>query len=339
MKKYTLIAFLIFILSVSACKKDRINEFIDIYTTGYISLPDTIIDGIAVPERQVATVWKNDSLIILSDTSSEANAIFLQDDNMYVAGHFFPEGATYWINGIRQNLPTYRGYAAITTDIAAMSNLVYVSGYVARVSDSIYTAKLWRNGTEEVLANSTDAVANAVAINALGDIYVVGWKKIGNTINAVYWKNGQQFILGPGVANDIFIVNNTVYIGGHTYNNFGGQRAAYWKNNLISILENDLNSDVVAISFSDNVVFAAGRTNNDACYWRDGSRFQVQTSDTYNNSINGMATYGNSAFSAGSILINAEQKAYYWENRSKYILPAGTYDFWSEANDIAIKEK
>ncbi|MBK9328509.1 MAG: hypothetical protein IPM95_04165 [Sphingobacteriales bacterium] len=78
------------------------------------------------------------------------------------------------------------------------------------------------------------------------------------------------------VANAISYKITPVYIGGHIFNNFGGQRAAYWKNNIVTILENDNSSDVQDISFSANVVFAAGRTNSDACYWRDNLRFQAQ---------------------------------------------------------------
>lgn len=336
MKKITLIISIT--LFIGACKKDKSNEFFDTYIVGYTSLPDTIINGVAIPSRQIATLWFNDSLIPLSDSNSVSNAIFLNDNNIYIAGGIDTYNATYWINSVRHSLPSYRSLVSIANDITASSNLVYVCGYVGRPTDSIYTAKLWLNGEEEVLANSTDAVANAVAFSQ-GDIYVVGWKKIGNTINAVYWKNGQQFILGIGVANDIFIDNNTIYIGGHIFNNFNSQRAAYWKNNLLTILENDANSDVVAISVSDNNIFAAGRTNNNACYWRNNVKFQAQTNSADNNYINGMATYGNTAFSVGSILTNANQKAYYWNNRSNYRLLYGNYDFWSEANDIAIKKK
>lgn len=337
MKKISILFSII--LFIGACKKDKSQDYYDIYIAGYITLPDTIINGVAIPSHQVAALWFNDSLIRLSDSNSIANAIFLQENNIYIAGSINSGEPTYWVNSIRQHLPTYRGFSTITNDITATSNLVYVCGYVGRPADSIYTAKLWRNGTEEVLANTADAMANAVAIAPNGDVYVVGWKKIGNTINAVYWKNGQQFILGTGVANDIFIDESTIYIGGHIYNSFGGKRAAYWKNNLLTILDNDNNSDVVAISVTDNAVFTAGRKNSDACYWRNSVEFQVQTNGNDNNYINDMATHGNTAFSVGSVLTAANQKAYYWNNRSKIRLPYGSYDFWSEANAIAIKEK
>lgn len=340
MKNYKLISFTL-ILLISACKKDQQNKFYDVYIVGYHSLPDTIINGVAIPSRRIATLWFNDSLIPLSDSNSIANAIFLKDNNIYIAGGIDTYNATYWVNSIRQNLPTYRGFSTIANDIAANANNVYVCGYIERSADSIYTAKLWRNGAEEILANSADAAANAIAIAPNSDVYVVGWKKIGNTINAVYWKNGQQFILGIGVANDIFMDGNNVFIGGHIYNSIGVPRAAYWKNNLVNIIDNEANSDVVAVSFSADAVFTAGRYVNDACYWRNTQRYQVQTSanGTDNNYINRMATYGNSAISVGSILVNAEQKAYYWINRSKYKLPVSSYDFWSEANDIAVVEK
>jgi len=336
MKKITLIFSII--IFIGACKKDKSQDFYDIYIAGYTWLPDTIINGIAISSTDVATVWKNDSIMLLSDTSSYANAIFLKDDNVYVAGSIFPDGATYWINGIRHRLPSYR-LPRTANDITAFSNNVYVCGYVGHYSDSSFVAKLWRNGIDETLANSADAISNAVAVASNGDVYVVGWKKIGNIINAVYWKNGQQFILGTGVANDIFIDESTIYIGGHIYNNIGVPRAAYWKNNLVTILDNDNNSDIVAISVTDNAVFAAGRTNSDACYWRNGVEFQVQTNGNDNNYINDMATHGNTAYSVGSILTTANQKAYYWNNRSKIRLPYGSYDNWSEANAIAIKEK
>lgn len=342
MKKKSIAVCFLCLLLISACKKEKQNKFYDVYIAGYHWLPDTIVNGVAIPSHEVATIWLNDSLIILSDTQSIANTIFINDNKIYVAGSInSAANATYWVNSIRQNLPTYRGYSAIANDIAANANNVYVCGYVGRPADSIFTAKLWRNGAEEVLENSTDAIANAIAVTPNSDVYVVGWKKIGNTINAVYWKNGQQFILGIGVANDIFIDGNNVFIGGHIYNSFGTSRAVYWKNNLVNIIDDEITSDLVAISFSADAVFTAGRYVNDACYWRNTQRYQVQTSanGTDNNYINGMATYGNSAISVGSILVNAEQKAYYWINRSKYKLPVGSYDFWSEANDIAVIEK
>ncbi len=338
MKKSTLflIVIAIIVASISACKKDNLNPNFDRYIVGYTTI------GTPPGTKPIATLWINDSLVYLSDTSSKANAICIDNDDVYVLGYLniASESACYWKNGIRQKLPYYRT-PIIATGITVQSGDVHISFNKYNSSDSVYTAFIWHNGVEQTLANSNNAYATAITINA-GDVYVSGWKNINGDYYAVYWKNGLYYQLGLGKANDIVAYNNKIFMAGEfhpTSSNF--PRAMCWDNNAVRILESTDVSAGNAITVTDYGISVGGFIFNDLYYWKDNNKHKLQTNnDESSLKLNDIAGYKNFVYSVGRVYNNTEEKskAYYWQNNSKYILPDnGCATCWSEANAIALK--
>lgn len=335
--KFSAVCAVIIVL-ITACKKENINPNFDRYIAGNTSV------GTTRSNYYVATLWINDSMIHLSDTSSKANAICIDNDDVYVLGNLFAAGesACYWKNGVRQKLPYYRS-AIIATGIAVQNGDINICFNHYNSFDSVYTASVWHNGVEQTLANSNNAYATAMTINA-GDVYVSGWKKINADYYAVYWKNGMYNQLGIGKANDIFAFNNKIYMAGEFHPiSSSAPRAMYWENNAAHVLESTDISAGNAITVTDYGLAVGGFIFNDLYYWKDNTKHRLQSnSDESNLKLNDIAGYNNFVYSVGSIYntTQSSNKAYYWENNSKNKLPDGTcIECWSEAKAIAIKKK
>lgn len=340
MKKSTqfLVALATIVASISACKKDNLNPNFDRYIVGYTTT------GTPPSTKPIATLWINDSLVYLNDTSSKANAICIDNDDVYVLGYLniASESACYWKNGVRQKLPYYRT-PIIATGITVQNGDVHISFNKYNSSDSVYTAFTWHNGVEQPLANSNNAFATAITINA-GEVYVSGWKNINGDTYAVYWKNGLYYQLGLGKANDIFAFNNKIYMAGEFHSASSNiPRAMYWDNNAARILESTDISAGNAITVTDYGVAVGGFIFNDLYYWKDNIKHRIQSnSDESSLKLNDIVGYNNFVYSVGRVYDNneASSQACYWENRTKYKLPDGSCTTcWSEANAIALKVK
>jgi len=115
------------------------------------------------------------------------------------------------------------------------------------------------------------------------DIYVAGYiehiSNNGNTLQAVYWKNGVQTILTDislaADAFDIVINNNDIYVSGFVRGSFN--QPAYWKNGVQTTL------DVTnAGTYGRSIVSSIAVDNNDVYvvsgyprYWKNGVPFQL----------------------------------------------------------------
>lgn len=179
------------------------------------------------------------------------------------------------------------------------------------------------------------------------DIYIVGYKVDQETKQhtAVYWKNGQEFVLTDGTnqyagAEAIVIKNNDVYIAG-----YDGKKAVYWKNNQrYEITDGTQNARAQAIFVSDsNDVHIAGYEGENfaqkAMHW-------VREGDVKNNILES----DNHAFANGIVVKNENvyvigkdwNTAVYWESGTEYKLSKeGVFEiptgiFITEGNDIYI---
>lgn len=340
MKKSTqfLIALATIVVSISACKKDNLNPNFDKYIVGYTTA------GTQPNTYHLATLWLNDSIIHLSDTASDANAICIDNNDVYVLGslNMAGESACYWKNGERQKLP-YSRIAIIATGIAVKNGDINICYNTFSQFDSVYKAYIWHNGVEQILANGNNAFASAITLNG-ADVYVSGWKNINGVYNAVYWKNGQYNQLGIGKANDIFAFNNKIYMAGEFYPiSSSAPRAMYWENNATHSLEPTDISAGNAITVTDYGVAIGGFIFSDLYYWKDNIKHRVQSNSDENSlKLNDIAGYKNYVYSVGRVYDNneASSQACYWENRTKYKLPDGNCtECWSEAKAIAIKVK
>jgi hypothetical protein len=127
---------------------------------------------------------------------------------------------------------------------------------------------------------STDGVTNNPVTTNPVDVYVAGSKNN----QACYWKNGQVVMLDSSgfqdaTANKIIVSNGDVYVLGYSNNNF--YLPLFWKNNILSELNNSFNANFLAINDFDVVgddVFICGYSSNNQSngysfgYWKNGNR-------------------------------------------------------------------
>ena len=152
--------------------------------TVYVSGSDVYVAGYESSTNRIATLWKNGTLMPLSDgvNRAEAKSICVAGDDVYVAGY---DGnyAVLWTNGVARNL----------TDGTknAKANSVYVYGSnVYVVGNDGDSAILWTNGVAEKLPDLNSS-AEAFSVHVVnGDIYVAGYdvNDSGNPVG-IYWKN------------------------------------------------------------------------------------------------------------------------------------------------------
>ncbi|WP_291272253.1 hypothetical protein [Geothrix sp.] len=199
-----------------------------------------------------AEYWKNTNKVKLTDGthSAMARAITVSDGNVYVAGdeleivstgpitNELVSVARIWKNGIPMTLDLKSGLNSGATGTVVTGSDVYVVGWETEntgYGDRVL-ARLWKNGQLIPMTGNEDSIATSIAISS-NDIYVVGYKYIGNSSVAMCWKNGQGAQLADGkvssIANSIAILGGNVYIAG-----FEGNYAKYWINGTSRNLTN-----------------------------------------------------------------------------------------------------
>lgn len=137
-----------------------------------------------------AVYWKNDSIHYIPN-GYLAFHIAVSADNVYIGGSAGPLNA-YWVNGEVNTL----GTSDLVTGIAVSGSDVYVCGYNEH---GFNTAFYLKNGQKTFLPNGL--LASGIAIYG-SDVYCAGSDNSGN---ALYWKNTEMQVLGPGSANCILI--------------------------------------------------------------------------------------------------------------------------------------
>ena len=241
----------------------------DVYVTGfnggtpYPAAPDEIGNH--------AFYWKNGKIVYLSEgavpaTSSEATAVFVSGNDVYVSGGI----AVINSNGDGVMIPVYwknnqlvemgeNQFFAEGVAIMASGNDVYMAG----VDDN--DVEIWKNGKP---VNLSSDLVNVVDINIKSifvsgnDIYAAG---TGSTASGLfgppsrtygeYWKNGIIVNLSNQAdstmtrANSIFVSGTDVYVAGSEAKYraaYSSSRAVYWKNELPVVLS-DLPSVATSI--------------------------------------------------------------------------------------------
>ena len=156
----------------------------DIYICGGVRLNSSSFDNSAV-------YWKNGSIHYIPNGYT-AQAITVSGDSVFTCGSAGALDA-YWVNDKVQTI----GTADIANGIAVSGGDVYVCGTNEHAQDAGFYLK---NGQRITLPNSI--AVSGIAVYG-SDVYCVGNDHDGN---AVYWKNTELHILGPGAANCILIV-------------------------------------------------------------------------------------------------------------------------------------
>jgi IPT/TIG domain len=161
----------------------------DVYICGAISF-DSLNDYTAV-------YWKNDSIHYIPH-GEIAQHITVSGDSVFTCGSA-DHGEAYWINDSIQG--TFYTSEVVPTGLAVSGSDVYVCVTNYRNQLGPLDAGYYlRNGQMTTLPNSAEVTGIAVRGS---DVYCVGGDHDGN---AVYWKNTEIHVLGPGTANCIVIV-------------------------------------------------------------------------------------------------------------------------------------
>jgi len=228
----------------------------DVYVVGY-----EYTGGISI-----AKVWKNTVPQALNDGthSASANAITIIGNDVYVAG-YESDGtkkvATVWKNGVATRLT----YGEAKTIIVS-GNDMYVGGEeVTGIFTSI--AKLWKNGTETALNDSSGySFVTSMALSG-NDLYEVGYGIRTNSTGyeAKIWKNG---LLQPAILYSsraylygIAVDSNDIYYAGFTTNIYTNKtNATLWKNSVpVWVITDDAFSQFNTIAINDNDIYLASQ--------------------------------------------------------------------------------
>lgn len=338
-------------ISIGSCKKSNTQNpdggnpnavFKTVYSAGFSILNNG---------NPIATIWKNDTAIKLTDGTKQAIAkgIVVVGNDIYIAGY---EGTTakYWKNGVATNLNTG------TTN--AIANAIFVSGtdvYIAGRENNF--AKYWKNGVAVNLTNGTN-VAEATSIMIDGaNVYVAGYElNVTGKNVAKYWKNGVATTLTDGNnrawATSIIALGADVYVVGYEeYNALARQTARFWKNGVLvplaDALTNTTNggsiSSAYAITRNGSDIYIAGHANVDVNsatakgrLWKNGVVASV---------LNDAISYGNAVALGGSDVYVGGQSAVaafgggiatYWKNGTPVILTKSSLGETGNVYSIAL---
>jgi hypothetical protein len=144
---------------------------------------------------------------------------------------------------------------------------VYMAGIRTNTATAELSAVYWKNGIQTKLSSSPDfSEATGIAVSG-NNVYVSG------NLNgsAVYWKNGTVVPLNGGNNAAVYAITvsgNDVFLAGAVFSPLA--KAAYWKNNVLITLDNNL-SYANAITVAGNEVIVAGTVGSGAVYWINGN--------------------------------------------------------------------
>src|SRR5690606_37492555 len=266
----------------------------------------------SVEYGSVSRFLKNGKPTNLTDGSatSKANAIFVDGDDVYVAGSYQGIGGVYWKNGIRLSVPN----ALELKSIYVNGNDVYVSG------TSKNGASYWKNNTEYNIASNTSYDWSSSAYSIFGynnDIYVTGMK----AQNAAYWKNNNPIVLTengiPQMASAIFVSGNDVYVAGMEAKVVSGKTllfGKYWKNGeAVVFTGGSITLEINSIFIKNGDVYICGYEGITAKYWKNGTEVSL-TDGTVLSKAYYIYVFNNDVYTAGFIDRGTYIEPAYWKN-------------------------
>jgi hypothetical protein len=234
----------------------------DVYVGGYVN-----ISGLAQ-----AAYWKNGQQVILGHSGiSHVFNIGLNGSDVYCVGDILgPSGtitdsAVYWKNGVPFQLSPESSGKALSILFAGTET--YISGQVwSSASDS---GVVWKNGDKNWYVIGS---VNALALSQADTFFV------GNVGNApAYWTQSVLHNLNTiGYATSIAISGADVYIGGDTISSSNTYQAVYWKNDVVTALNNpSMYSSVLGIAVAGPDLYAVGDylegNTYKPAYWKNGT--------------------------------------------------------------------
>lgn len=297
-----------------------------------------IVDTVYISgtEANRARVWVNGTGTALSSNQSSATYVFVQNNDVYVAGLDNNAGVSvpvYWKNGTANSLP-HTGNICLPYGIAVNGSDVYVVGY-EYLSGVTSRAQLWKNSIVTNLpSNGNSAQAWSVAVSGT-DVYVGGLETdaTSSTDYPILWKNGVRQILPTGGvrggAYSVFVAGVDVYVCGFT-GDPGNLQPVYWKNAVMQVLPA---GPGVALAFSIFVsgtdVYVAGKDNNFATIWKNGIATHL-TDGSLDAEANNVSVKGDNVYVVGREQLNVGGNAIIklWKNGTPTALTDGSAVAW-----------
>lgn len=221
----------------------------DVYTAGYENKPTL----------WKCQVWKNGQhLYELGDAYCEAKALAVIGADVYTGGQLYEPPtryALYWKNSSNSTFlgSISTGGNAIVNGFATSGSDLYAIGTIGN------TGKVWKNGTEQSLSNTTGTDLKAITVSG-NDVYITGNVGV-RTIR--YWKNNTHIDITVPAGREIYatgiaVENNDVYVSGYESNGIL-LTAKYWKNGSEVILGDGIrHSYTGGIAVKNGKVYVAG---------------------------------------------------------------------------------
>jgi hypothetical protein len=274
--------------SVSSANSVYVNGS-DVYVGGAI-----FVNGFG----NIPVYWKNGIANFLSlpdstNTVGEVNSIVVSGSDVYVggtAGNQISDSTTYavlWKDGninILDSIPFFDSTLNLpctVNSIAVSGNNVYAAGYGQ--SGACY----WNNGNVTSLASDANTIANGLSVSG-SDVYVAGQQTDSAFSVATYWKNGTPQSLkitlnGNSICRSVFVSGADVYVCGNQTIN-GTIVASYWKNGIPVVIGSSVSSsDAYSIFVKGSDIYVAGKANDAACYWKNGTEILLSQTAVANS--------------------------------------------------------
>lgn len=194
-----------------------------------------------------------------------------------------------------------------TTPPVSSKDTVYVSGYYQDGTSSIPC--YWKNGSRVDLPGTSTTGAYAVSICLEGTQPLLGgW--VNNNTQGVpcIWQNGSKIDWPAGTVDTgdwgIAYDNGSIYLAGQAKDTGGVYTATIWKDQVKTALPGDgtHSSDANSVVIVNSHIFVGGYysngTQNVACYWKDGIRFDLASGSTGNAMVQSLTadSTGNVSF-------------------------------------------
>lgn len=230
-----------------------------------------------------ACVWINGVMSEVTNNESAANAIFVSNDTIYVAGAILEEGsstAAIWskpISGGTWNLKILQQtYYSEAFSVIQNNGLIYVTGNQENASNISYYPFIWTGDSLANLSETPLSIPNAYTDGPWAYPY------------SIIFYNGQSYVAG---FYRVEISGNSNY------------RAALWIGNDNPILyapEDGSDSAAFSVFVHNDDVYVAGNIEKDdsgytyvqPCYWKNGVLVELSTPGNAGNDANEISSVG-----------------------------------------------
>lgn len=247
-----------------------------------------------------AAIWKNGSLIKLTEGSSAAFVKSIQANGSGIRVLYFSVGA-----GGAHQFNLYNGTSSTVLDgvanvgyqpMAVVGSDVYIimNEYSHDLGNHYPT--VWKNGNKSII-NTPYAEAYCIAVSGT-DVYVGGTSKNeNNKYVATLWKNGEPVLLsaaGSAIYN-IKIEDANVYALGYETNTVGKDVAVYWKNGQkFTVSDGTKNTYGYQLEIKNTDIYVVGEYHDGDWYtgvWKNGSRVAPFLGNDVDKYVSGIAIH------------------------------------------------